>query len=51
MNKKRQQYLNMEMIIIPMVQDNVVRTSMTMTCEDPYESTGWEDSTMKAFSE
>ena len=51
MNKTRQQYSNVEMIIIPMFENNVVRTSATMTYEDPYESTGWEDSTMKAFEE
>ena len=41
MQQTRQKYLGLEMEIVSIIQDDVVRTSMTV--EDPYESEAWAD--------
>ena len=42
MKTRKQNYLDLEIKIVSIIQEEVVRTSLTV--EDPYPDTGWEDS-------
>ena len=48
MKQKRQKYLDLEIKVISIIQDDVVRTSMAVA--DPYSDTEWEDSN-KGFNQ